>query len=276
MPSIGEQPPEDEPQGLSHGWALAQVLVAALLAVLLAVGALGFVLNAVMPSGGAHGTSRGGQVALAVVCLVLLALCLRWVVWVEHRLGQGHAVARSFAERAPRTIGRRRRYGPCGTAFSMIAFAAFTVAGIAGTVANYQQAARSSFTQGHGVSTMGTVLMVANTQHCSRHGCTYTAAITVSLSPPVAGRTLSTVHFAGFSNLVSGDRASVLVDPRQLDYAEFPGAPFKTTLSWVMMLLLAVVMAGMTVADALGLRRMLAHQREHRAAYGAPALVPAS
>ncbi len=115
-------------------------------------------------------------------------------------------------------------------------------------------------------------LSVVNTQHCSRGGCHYTSAIAVALDRPVAGTARTTVHYPGFSSLEGGERAQVLVDPKQPGYAEIPGSRFTSEIGWIMMILVALVEAFLAYLFARALLHVMAHRREHRADSGlAPA-----
>jgi hypothetical protein len=249
-------------------WLAIELLGAVGLTLALGLLALGFVLESV----GAYprqGSSRAGQIVGAVVFLGLAVLCSRWALHVEHRLRRGDHVARAFESthmsgarrvRLPPGVGRRRGYGPVGTSVILAFFGLATLAFIGIAIEARAEGSRSSFVQHHGVRDTATVIAVDNTEHCSRGGCSYTAAITATLSSPVAGAPVTVVHYRGFSNLVQGQPIIVLVDPKQPSYAELPGARFETSWAWIVGAVLALVFAWLTWTEARVLRRLLAHR----------------
>lgn len=251
-----------------------ELVVAIGLAVLLGLLAIGFLVNAA----GAHqhgGGSRAGQVLGAVISLGLLVLTTRWAIQIEHRLRGHQPVAQTFASAAVATEPKRRparvrarprrHYGPVATGIVLAIFAAGTIGFVIGAISSYSQGLRSGYVQHHGTRANAIVDSVDNTQHCSKSSCYYTAAIGVTLNPPVDGASTTVVHYPGFSDLVSGESVIVLVDPKQPGYAELPGSRFVTSWEWIILLVLAVLFAGLTVLDARALRTLLAHRREHLA-----------
>jgi hypothetical protein len=280
----GEPPQHTGPRrveprfGRRHAWLGAELLLGVVLGILLALLALGFVLNA---AGAYHSSSgRVGQAVGAVVCLALLVPCVRWTISVEHRLRRHHPVAQRFEDShqsAPvprnRVLGRRgRRYGPVGLTVGTLLFAGAAAGFAIGAVVTHAQASRSSYVQHHGMLDAATVVSVVNTQHCSRSGCHYTAAIAAALESPVADAVRTTVHYPGFSSLEAGERVQVLVDPKQSSYAELPGSRFTTEVDWIILTLLAVVEAFLAYLFGRALVHVMAHRREHLAGSGlAPA-----
>lgn len=289
--------PGSEPEPAPHRpWLWAELALASALAVLLGLAGLGFVLGAA----GAHahtGTSRSGQVISAVVSLGLFVLCTRWAIGIEHRLRRHQPVAHAFAAGATATapalgtavpalsataaasapsrrhatrrrstrLGNRRHYGPVSTAITMTVLIGAVVGFTVGAISSYSQGVRSAYVQSHGVTSGGVVDSVDNTQHCSRGGCYYTAAIDVTLSAPVSGTTRTTAHYPGYSNLVSGEQVSLLVDPKQPGYAELPGSRFVTSWEWILFTVMAVLFAGVALLFVRALRRQLAHRSAHLA-----------
>jgi hypothetical protein len=251
-----------------------ELLVAVGLAVLLALLGLGFLINAA----GArqhHGASRAVEAVCAVISFGLLALSTRWAIRVEHRLRGQQPVAQAFASavatstpkpRPSRFSARRRRhYGPIATGITLALFAGGTIAVSIGAISTYSQGVRSGFVQSHGISASALVESVDNTQHCSRGGCYYTAAILVRLSPPVNGARTTVVHYPDFSELATNETVVVLVDPKQPGYAELPGSRFVASWSWTILAGLAVLFAAVTALAARWLRRLVAHRRDHLA-----------
>ncbi len=265
-----------------------ELVLACGLVVLLGLLELGFVIDAV----GAHphaGVSRLGQVLGAVICFGLLVLSSRWVIHVEHRMRRRQPIAQAFMSaqvagtpptadvagtpkaRSVRHGGRRRHvYGPVGTGVFTALFAAGTIGLLVGAISSYSQGVRSGYVQDHGTRANAIVESVDNTQHCGRGGCYYTAAIQVTLSPPVDGARATVVHYPGYSDLIANEPVTVLVDPQQPGYAEFPGSRFVTSWEWTILLVGAVVVGWLTFLDGRALLRLLAHRRDHLAQTAAP------
>jgi hypothetical protein len=253
-------------------WLWLELAVAGAVAILFAVVALGFVLEAV----GAYprqGSSRAAQAILAVVFIGLAVLCGRWALHVEHRLRRGGPVASAFEAvhmrpagglRLPPGVGRRRGYGPVGTSVLLAVFVLATLAFIGGAIGAKAAAARSSYVQQHGVRAIAIVDSVDNTEHCSRSGCDYTSAITATLGRPVQGRSVTVIHYRGRSDLLAGESVLVLVDPKQPSYAEVPGARFESSWGWILAVVGAVCFAWMSWFEARLLRRLLGHRRVQR------------
>ena len=209
----------------------------------------------------------------AAISFGLVVLSTRWAIRVEHRLRRHQPVAEAFAiaaaaqwreSRSSRLSRRpRRHYGPVATGVALALFAGATIAFAVGSVSSHSQGVRSAFVQHHGTRASAIVESVDNTQHCSRSSCYYTAAILVTLSPPVNGVRTTVVHYAGFSELVAGETVIVLVDPKQPGYAEFPGSRFVTSWEWIIFAGGAVFFACLAVFEARVLRKLLAHRRDH-------------
>jgi hypothetical protein len=272
--------------------------------VVLALLSLGFVATAV----GAHlrpGATRLGQSIGAVISLGLLVICTRWAIRVEHRLRAQQPTAQTWQEQlggtslatpaadpaadlappghpapaatpARRTFRGRRHYGPVSTGVALALFVVFALVFAGGAISSYSQAVRSSYVQHHGIRAVGTVASVSNSQTCSRGGCNDTAAIVVTLQPPVHGQRTTTVHYPDSSDLASGDRVAVLVDPKQPDYAEFPGARFQASWTWILLVVFAVLFGVGAWFEARALKRMLAHRRAQRAQTAAGGTVAAA
>jgi hypothetical protein len=153
-----------------------------------------------------------------------------------------------------------------------VLFAVIAVGCVGAAVAVYLEGARSSYVQHHGARVAAIVGSVANTQHCGRGGCYYTAAISVLMSREIKGRITTVVHYPGFSGLSAGELVTVLVDPRQPSYAELPGATFAGKWTWLFPAVAAVVFGWLTVLQGRELRRVLAHRRESRAQVAATAV----
>jgi hypothetical protein len=142
----------------------------------------------------------------------------------------------------------------------------------AGAVVNVSNWSRSSYTQNHGVRVSGTVISANNSQVCSaRGGCSYTATITVQLSHPIGGLSVTTAHYPASTDLVSGEPVTVLVDPKQPSYAELPGHAYTTAIQWILGFALAAFLALLAYFDWRSLSRALAKRRAARESSSQPA-----
>jgi hypothetical protein len=132
-------------------------------------------------------------------------------------------------------------------------------------VTAHQDWKRSSYVQQHGIPATGTVISVVNHQTCGRYSCSYTSDISASLAPPVAGRSVTDVHYPYESNLAEGERFSLLVDPRDPGYAEVPGSEYTSSIKWVLLAVFAVFLFALSAQWARSLWRMTQHRRDIRA-----------
>lgn len=80
----------------------------------------------------------------------------------------------------------------------------------------------SNYTQHHGVLDSGTISNVSNTR--GSHG-DWSAAVQITLDRPVNGATSTTVTVGNAVSSPDGTPVSVLVDPQDPAYAEYPGRP---------------------------------------------------
>lgn len=264
-------------RGRAGLWVLMVFAVA--LAAVVALLELGLILGTV---GATRTSSRSGSLIGTIIVGAILVLAVRWVVALEHRLRAHQPVAARYRETQSARAGalaaavhprRGRHYSPVVRALLAVAFPIATVCCIAGAVSDHEQAARSAYTQQHGVPEQAHVLGVANDQHCGRSSCSYTAAIAVTLGTPVGGAVTSTVHLNAFSDALPGEVLPVLVDPRQPDYAELPGRPFKGAHVWIVEAVLALFFGAITALEAVALLHLLEHRRRIGAASGAQAAV---
>ena len=79
----------------------------------------------------------------------------------------------------------------------------------------------SNYTQHHGTLDSGTISNVSNTWS----GRSWSAAVQITLDRPVDGATSTTVTIGGAVSSPDGTRVTVLVDPQDPAYAEYPGRP---------------------------------------------------
>jgi hypothetical protein len=260
-------------RGRAAVWA--RMVFAVALAAVLALLELGLILGTV---GATRTSSRSGSLIGTIIVGALLVAAARWVVALEHRLRAHQPVAAGYRDAQSARAGaiaaavhprRGRHYSPVVRALLAIVFPIATIGCIAGAVSDHAQAARSAYTQQHGVPEPGHVLGAVNDEHCGRSSCSYTAAITVSLGSPVGGAVTSTVHLNAFTDALPGDVLPVLVDPRQPDYAELPGRPFKGAHVWIVEAVLALFFGAITALEAAALAHLLEHRRRIGAASGA-------
>jgi hypothetical protein len=94
----------------------------------------------------------------------------------------------------------------------------------------YGDAARTSFTQAHGVRQAARVISESTSPGDDpKHP---TSALIVRLSEPVNDHDTTKVHIQGAPVYSPGAPVTVVVDPRYPGYAELPGAPYITSGSW--------------------------------------------
>jgi hypothetical protein len=269
--------PGSEPEPVRRPARMWIELVFALVfAAAVALGGLGFVVESV--SGHEHSGTRVGQAIGAAVAVALLYVSTRWAIRCEHRLRRGVTAAQDAAAKAMRDARRqqmsrrRHRDGPVALTIVGLIWTGLAIALLAGAVVNVSNAARSSYTQNHGVSVSGTVISADNSTVCSaRGGCSYSATILVRLSRPVGGVSVTTAHYPDSTDLVSGEPVTVLVDPKQPDYAELPGHAYTTAIQWILGFALALVMGLLAFVDWRALVRVLAQRRAARANSSQPA-----
>jgi len=117
-------------------------------------------------------------------------------------------------------------------------------------------AARSAYTQAHGVRETATVVQVHNTvvESCSggASDCsdTWSAVVLVRLPQPVGSQAETTVQVPYKVSYRPGDTVTVLVDPQSPGHAELPGVPMTTkadVLAFTISLILIIIASGTSV-----------------------------
>lgn len=262
-------------RGRSDGRAWAWVVLWGLGAMLLTAVAVHMLLagtGVLIDSSEPRGTT---SIVESVLWLAGAIVCFLFAIHFEHRArGLPHGKITSAAEGTVRgyfPAGRHRgsfrpsrryrRHGPLSTLTGGIVFTLAGVGIAAGAVGSHVEAAKSSYTQAHGVPETATVTYVDNEKSCGRSSCTYYAYVTVTLQPPVGGRTSTVVSVPRNVLYISGEPVRVLVDPKDPGYAELPGSPYETNADTVGLALFAVLMLALGVAGIVRGVRM--HGREH-------------
>ncbi len=213
------------------------------------------------------GTSRGGDIGLAIVGVIIVAVCVVWAIHLEHRLRRHEPVAADYPppSRAvfPRgsSLHRRGRYGPrVAIIYTVVAGAA--LAGlIVGVFVVHGEASRSARVQHHGIAASATVTKVSVTKHQGRSSTWYTSDVDVSLSSPVEGRSATVVRYPGRATLLAGMTVPVFIDPHDAGYAEFPGSPDTKSSAWIVMIVFAALVAVLLALLIRQLARFLRHRR---------------
>lgn len=99
------------------------------------------------------------------------------------------------------------------------------------SVSVHGDAARTSYTQAHGVRRTARVI-----SEDTGKGKDPTSTVAVRLSEPVNGHATTTVHIHGAPTYSPGAPVTVDVDPQDPGYAELPGAPYTSTAQWAVFL----------------------------------------
>jgi hypothetical protein len=137
-------------------------------------------------------------------------------------------------------------------------------------------AAKSAYTQTHGVRETATVVQVHNTEveSCGGGGeCgdSWSAVVLVRLPQPVGGRAEITVRVPYKVSYQPGDTVIVLVDPQSPGYAELPGVPMTTkahVLAFTIALIVVIIVSGISVFFCVGWWRRARRARRMYAATG--------
>jgi hypothetical protein len=121
--------------------------------------------------------------------------------------------------------------GRAGTIFVIlfwfILVPALSTALIVISVFEHGDAARTSYTQAHGVRRAARVI-----SEDAGTGKDPTSTVAVRLSGPVNGHDTTTVHIQGAPTYSPGVPVTVVVDPQDPGYAELPGAPYTSSEQW--------------------------------------------
>ncbi|HET6908876.1 MAG TPA: hypothetical protein VFH54_06010, partial [Mycobacteriales bacterium] len=227
--------------------ALTCLVLLAVVVLLMGIGALA---TAEHPT--AHGGSRGGNIALAVISVVMLAALIYAIVHLEHRIRHNRAVGSGLAGMPPPpflSLGRRgsRRHGPVSMGLWSVVMVGGAVLMFVLAASTHTAADRSHQTQSHGLPTVAVVDFVQHVAHHGRYSTWYTARITVH----EASGAVTVVHDPHDTDLGVGMQVQILVDPADSGYAEFPGQPAATTAGWVLSIVFGI---GFLLFGGFGLR----------------------
>lgn len=136
-------------------------------------------------------------------------------------------MARSTGHR-PAARRRGRAANIVGWLVCLVVVPGVGISLIVGSVLEHGDAARTSYTQGHGVRRNARVI----SEHTTNSGKNAYSAVAVRLRGPVDGQDTTTVHVNGAPGYSPGAPVTVLVDPRDPGYAELPGAPYTSNAQW--------------------------------------------
>jgi hypothetical protein len=107
---------------------------------------------------------------------------------------------------------------------------AFSIAACVATRHTYREGEHSAYVQARGVRDTGTVLTISTTT--DDNGASDTQAV-VRLHTPVGGQDVTTANLSNVTNAGEGSTVTVLVDPQDPGYAEFPGKPDVSRTGWI-------------------------------------------
>lgn len=257
-----------------RGWYVFGLVAAVLVGFLFALAALGGVLGAASTASERvrRGETFGGDIALAIVSTMVVVICVLVAAHLEHQLRRHHPVARSWNGLAEQEMpnpslalrlgrGRAGRYSPVAMAINVILFTGGSVGFAVGAVVMHSDADRSARVQHHGIPRVASVQSFRNNYHSSRGGGYYTADIYVSFTPPVEGTTTTVVHYPGHVDPPVGADYRVLVDPTDPGYAELPGSPSTKSWTWILLVVFAVLFAGLDLLVGRAYYRLWQHRR---------------
>ena len=137
---------------------------------------------------------------------------------------------------------------------------AIAIGACVGVVTFHADYERSNYTQASGIPESATVISenVGTGKAAETH-------VTVRLDAPVGGRDVSVVNIAGSAIYKPGDRISILVDPRDPSYSEFPGMPDDTALEALVACAIVILVMVLCVVGGLvtTLRKRLRRRRSN-------------
>src|ERR1022692_4580322 len=179
----------------------------------------------------------------AVAAIILVRVAIR----LEHRFRSAQPVARATPPAVRRAQGRHPGNSPATRIIGIAIVIDAAVARTARAVQLHAEAARSSYTQQHGLARQATVEAVHAVSHDTSHDSWTTYDYDVTLAAPAGQVTRTVAHdpTRDFQRFDPGEKVSVLVDPQQPDYAELPGSPVGSSSWFTGPLVLGVIFLGL-------------------------------
>jgi hypothetical protein len=171
------------------------------------------------------GLLLGAAIAFSIGAIVLI----RVAIHAEHKL-------RAMPRPAPApSVRRPPKNGPMARVFAIVLVLGFVAVLIFMTLSLHASAVKSAETQHHGISRSATVTAVHRESHASRYDSWNTYNYDVQLSAAANGATTTVVNDPSrdFQRYDAGETTLVLVDPKELNYAELPGHPVQSS-SWAL------------------------------------------
>src|ERR1022692_778524 len=220
------------------------------------------VLAEISALGREHNAPTAALIAAAAGFAVAAIILVRVAIRLEHRFRSAQPVARATPPAVRRAQGRHPGNSPAtriigiaiviGAAVALTALAVQLHAEAARSSYTQQhglarQAARSSYTQQHGLARQATVEAVHAVSHDTSHDSWTTYDYDVTLAAPAGQVTRTVAHdpTRDFQRFDPGEKVSVLVDPQQPDYAELPGSPVGSSSWFTGPLVLGVIFLGL-------------------------------
>lgn len=219
---------------------VASIVLTAALGVLLALFGLAAVIGN-LTAGGRSWVRAVFELGILAVGALLVVHALRRDRQRRHDL---------YSQTAPGITSRRGRrrpavHSPIVPAIFTLALTGIAVASAVSAVQVHGQSDMSAYTQSSGLRRNALVFTVNNIEHQNRSSTWYTAEITAVLAQPVAGHVATTIYVPYGVSVRTGQLVQVLVDPKQPEHSEFPGARYITTTDWLTPVAVAVVCLGL-------------------------------
>jgi hypothetical protein len=203
--------------------------------------------------------------AVAIGFGVGSVVLVRVAIHLEHRARSTQPAARAAAPVTVSRVARHPKNGPVSRIVATLAIIGVIAFIVVVSLNLHSQASRSSYTQHHGLARTATVAEVKKVNHYSRYDSWTTDDYDVSLAVPAAAATSTVVHdpTRDFQEFDQGASIQILVDGRQLNYAELPGEPVQSSRWFAGPLVLGVIFGGF---GAVIIVEDIKHRRLKRAA----------
>lgn len=178
-----------------------------------------------------HSAPSGVLIGIAIAFAVGAIILIRAAIQAEH------IMRATLSTLPPTTLMSRRRpkNGPAARYMGVVLILIYFAIAIATTVSLHSAAVKSSETQHHGIDSAGHVVEVFHQSHTTRYDSWTTYNYDVQLTTATDGATATVLHdpSRNFQRYDVGQIAAVLVDPKDLNYAELPGEPVQSS-KWVL------------------------------------------